>query len=225
MAGIAVVTMAILLDRRRWVSVASVGAYVLGNLQIVREVGPGSPECTQEAFTVLAVNLALVLGVLAYRRQVTRAWQEGRREYEIMVLDLAEAARVEQALRTRRQLLDVALRIAEPVLLGLSRGELDPEDPAVRTEAARAEQILRSLTAIPVGDPGGTGQEMTGMVVSAHERGIALTLSLNIGPDLLPEFVRRNARMLAGALDACPPGSTVQVTVLQLTGEGLRRWS
>lgn len=198
--------------------VTSVGAYVLANLQIIREVGPGSPACTQEAVTVLAVNLALVVGVLAYRRQLTRAWQEGQRQHDIMVADLAEAVRVEQALVTRRHLLDTALRVAEPVLQGLSRGELDPDDPAVRAEAARAERILRSLAVIPVGDPGGAGRELTDLVIRAHERGVALTLSLNVGHDLEPEFVRRNAPMLAAALDACPPGCAVQVTVLQRPG-------
>lgn len=216
LAGIAVVTMAILLDRRRWVIVASVGAYVLGNLQIIREVGPGAPACTQEAFTVLAVNLALVLGVLAYRRQVTRAWQDGRREHDIMVSDLAEAARAEQALRTRRELLDTALRVAEPVLLGLASGELDPDAPEVRTEAARAERILRSLAVIPVGDPGEPGRALTDLVLSAHERGVALTLSLNAGADSQPELIHRWAPMLAGALGACPPDCEVQVTILEL---------
>ena len=216
LAGIAVLSAAILLDRRSWVIVASVAAYVLGNLRIIAEVGSGAPACTQEAVTVLVVNLALILGVLAYRRQLTRAWGDGRRQHDAMLAELAGAARAEQVLRTRRELLGITLRVSEPVLLGLSRGEMDPGDPDVRAQAARAERILRSLAAIPVGDPEGAGRALTDLVLSANDRGIALTLSVSAGLGHRPGDVRGRASMLAGALRACPPGSAVQVTTLRI---------
>jgi hypothetical protein len=86
----------------------------------------------------------------------------------------------------------------------------------VRAQAARAERILRSLAAIPVGDPEGAGRALTDLVLSANDRGIALTLSLSAGLGHRPGDVRVRASMLAGALRACPPGSAVQVTTLRI---------
>jgi hypothetical protein len=88
----------------------------------------------------------------------------------------------------------------------------------VRARAARAERILRSLAAIPVGDPDGAGRALTDLVLAANDRGIALNLSLSAGLGQPPEAVPGRASMLAGALSACPPGSAVQVTTLQVPG-------
>jgi hypothetical protein len=218
LAGIGVASAAIMLDRRRWVLIATVAGYVLGNLQPIREVGPGFPACSQESLSVLAVDIAVILGILAYRRQLARAWGIGQRQHEAMRADLAEAARAHRASETRRGLMDIALRVAEPVLAGLASGELDPADPAVREEAARAERILRSLAAIPVGDAGGAGTSLTDLVLAASDRGVALTLSLNAALDQDPRTVLRAAGMLAAALDECPSGSSAQITVLQASG-------
>jgi len=215
LTGIAVAVAAIMLDGRRTVVLATGVGFLLGCLLAIREVGPGYPGCTQEALSVMVVDAAVLLGLVAYRTQVTRTWTLGRIQRDAAHADLVAAAHARAVSGTRRELLALAMRVAEPVLSGLAEGRLDPADPEVRADCARAEATLRAVATIPVADPGGAGQRLTGLVVAAHERGVELTLSLNADLDQDVDLVRRGADMLSAALAACPSGSTARVTVLQ----------
>ncbi len=97
-----------------------------------------------------------------------------------------QGAAAAEPVRARQAMLGFARSVSEPVMVGLAVGD-GPRGRGHCARAAQAEGILRALTAMPVGDPGGAGQALTGLVLWAHDRGIALTLTLNADLDQDPE--------------------------------------
>jgi hypothetical protein len=206
---------AILMDGRKRVAIAAAVGFAAGNALVALGLGPGTSACHPDVLVDTFVALAGLAGLWAFRRQLIRTWELASEQQAMLAREQSRAAAAVEAIRARQSMLGIARSVAEPVLAGLAAGELDPADPATRARAARAEGILRALAAVPVSDVGGAGQALTGLVLSAHDRGLELTLSLSADLDQSPDTVLEGAGMLDRALGSCPEGSAVQVTVLQ----------
>ena len=215
LVGIAVCVAAILMDGRQRVAVAAAVGFAAGNALVALGLGPGTAACHPDVVVDTFVALAGLAGLWAFRRHLISTWELASAQQSMLAREQSRAAAAAEAIRARQLMLGLARSVAEPVLVGLAEGELDPADPATRARAARAEGVLRALAAVPVADRGGAGQALTGLVLSAHDRGLELTLSLSADLDQSPGTVRSGAGMLDRALGCCPEGSAVQVTVLQ----------
>ena len=215
LVGIAVCVAAILMDGRKRVAVAAAAGFAAGNALVALGLGPGTAACHPDVVVDTFVALAGLAGLWAFRRQLISTWELASEQQAMLAREQSRAAAAVEAIRARQSMLGLARSVAEPVLVGLAEGELDPADPATRARAARAEGILRALAAVPVADVGGAGRALTGLVLSAHDRGLELTLSLSADLDQSPDTVLEGAGMLDRALGSCPEGSAVQVTVLQ----------
>jgi hypothetical protein len=221
LVGIVICVAAILMDGRRRVALASALGFVAGNALVAWGLGPGASACHPDVVVDSLVGLAGLAGLWAFRRHLIQTWALAAHQQQALVHERARVAAAEEAVQARQAMLGFARSVAEPVLVGLAEGTLDPGDPATRARAAHAEGVLRALMAVPVADPGGAGQALTGLVLAAHERGLELRLHLSADLDQAPELVRAGSAMLARALDLCPPGACVMVTVLQ-SGNGLQ---
>ena len=215
LVGIVVCVAAILMDGRKSVAVAAAVGFATGNALVALGLGPGTAACHPDVVVDTFVALAGLAGLWAFRRQLISTWELASEQQAILAREQSRAAAAVEAIRARQSMLGLARSVAEPVLVGLAEGELDPADPATRARAARAEGILRALAAVPVADVGGAGRALTGLVLAAHDRGLELTLSLSADLDQSPDTVLEGAGMLDRALGSCPEGSAVQVTVLQ----------
>jgi hypothetical protein len=215
LVGIVICVAAILMDGRRPVAVAAAMGFVAGNALVAWGLGPGSSACHPDIVVDSLVGLAGLAGLWAFRRHLSQTWALAAQRQQVLAHERARAAAAAEAVRARQAMLGFARSVAEPVMVGLAEGELDPGDPATRARAAHAEGVLRALTVVPVADPGGAGQALTGLVLAAHNRGLELRLHLNADLDQSPELVLAGAAMLGRALVLCPTGSSVMVTVLQ----------
>lgn len=215
-AGMVLVTAAILLDRRATVVLLTTAAFVAGNVVIVRWIAPSDLACVQGAWSILVVDLGVAVAMWAYGRRVATVWRQGRQEWDLMVSQLRGASEVREAIAVRRQLLGIARAVSEPVLSGLARGELDPRDPQVRTRCARAEETLRALSALPTAEPGSAGEVLAGFIVTAHQRGARVTLTVGpeaVGPGAAPVGLPDLLHELGANLR---PDAAVQVTLLRV---------
>ena len=212
---------AILMDGRKSVAVAAAVGFATGNALVALGLGPGTAACHPDVAVDTFVALAGLAGLWAFRRQLISTWELASEQQAILAREQSRAAAAVEAIRARQSMLGLARSVAEPVLVGLAEGELDPADPATRARAAQAEGILRALAAVPVADVGGAGRALTDLVLAAHDRGLELTLSLSADLDQSPDTVLEGAGMLDRALGSCPEGSAVQVTVLQ-ADDGMR---
>lgn len=215
LVGIAVCVAAILMDGRRHVAVAAAAGFAAGNALVGLGLGPGTAACHPDVLVDTFVALAGLAGLWAFRRHLITTWELGSEQQAVLSQEQSRAAAAIAAIRARQAMLGFARSVAEPVMVGLAEGDLDPADPATRARAACAEGILRALAAVPVTDPGGAGQALTGVVLSAHQRGLELTLNLNADLDQSPAAGLEWAGVLEPALGRCPEGSAVQVTLLQ----------
>jgi signal transduction histidine kinase len=220
LVGITVCVAVILMDGRAWAVLATAAGFVAANAVLALGLGPQASDCLPDVVVDTLVGLAGLAGLWAFRHHLIDTWELGREQQVMLAEEQSRAAASAEAVRARLALLGSARAVAEPVLAGLAEGTLDPREPAVRARAARAEGTLRALGAVPVADPGGAGQALTDLVLSADLRGVALTLSLNADLEQGRDLVRGGAGMLARALELCPEGCAVQVTVLQ-AGDGL----
>jgi hypothetical protein len=218
LVGIVVCVAAILMDGRRPVALAAALGFLAGNALVAWGLGPGASACHPDVVVDSLVGLAGLAGLWAFRRHLSQAWALAAHQQQVLVQERARAAAAAEAVRARQAMLGFARSVAEPVMVGLAEGDLDPGDAATRARAAHAEGVLRALTAVPVADPGGAGQVLTGLVLDAHRRGLELALHLNADLDQAPELVLAGAGMLARALALCPSGSAVTITVLQSGG-------
>jgi hypothetical protein len=209
------------MDGRRPVVFAAAVGFVAGNALVAWGLGPGASACQPDVVVDSLVGLAGLAGLWAFRRHLSQTWAMAAERQQVLAQERARAAAAAEAVRARQAMLGFARSVAEPVMVGLAEGGLDPGDAATRARAAHAEGVLRALTAVPVADPGGAGKALTGLVLSAHERGLELALHLNADLDQAPELVLEAAGMLARALALCPSGSAVTITVLQ-SGGGLQ---
>ena len=215
LVGISVCVAAILMDGRKHVALAASAGFAAGNALVALGLGPGAAACRPDVVVDTFVALAGLAGLWAFRRQLISTWELASEQQAMLAREQSRAAAAVEAIRARQAMLGLARSVAEPVLVGLAEGELDPSDPTTRARAARAEGILRALAAVPIADSGGAGQALTRLVLSAHDRGLDLTLSLSADLDQSPDIVLEGAGMLDRALGSCPAGSAVQVTVLQ----------
>lgn len=215
MVGLIVAMAAILLDGRRAVIATAAAGLVAGMLAATAQVGPGQPACVHEAQALVGLYGAALLGGVAYRRRLTQVWRAWESGVAATRMDLAEVVRADEAERTRRDLLDRARTIAEPVLAGVAEGRLDPGDPQVRERSALAEATLRVLGSLPMADAGGGAQAVTALALAAHARGICVHLNLAMDPVQSATRAALGLEMLSAALASCPDGSTVRITVLQ----------
>jgi hypothetical protein len=220
LVGIAICVAAILMDGRRLVALAGAAGFVAGNALVARGLGPGTSGCHPDVVVDTLVALAGLAGLWAFRGNLIQTWVLASQQRGRLAHEHARAAAAAEAVRARQAMLGFARSVAEPVLAGLAEGDLDPGDPQTRAAAAHAEGVLRALTAVPVADPGGAGQALTGLVLAAHRLGLELSLNLHADLDQSPELVLTGAAMLDQALVLCPRGSAVTVTVLQ-SGRGL----
>ena len=215
LVGIAVGVAAILMDGRGWVVVAAASGFAAGNALVAMGLGPATTACHPDVVIDTLVGVAGLAGLWAFRGHLTRTWEQAAEQQATLIRERSRAAVAAEAVRARRSMLGLARSVAEPVLVGLAEGDLDPGDPAVRAWSARAEGTLRALAAVPVADAGGAGRSLMDLVLSAHDRGLELTLGLHADLDQKPDVVLAGAEMLERALAVCPRGSAVQVTVLQ----------
>jgi signal transduction histidine kinase len=212
--GLVVAMAAILLDGRRAVVISTVAGVAGGMLATTAQIGPGNPACVQEQLALLGLFSAALLAGVAYRHQLARAWRIWAAEDAALQSDLAEVARVEEAGRTRHELLGQARGVAEPILAGLAEGRLDPEDEQVRRSSALAEATLRALSTLTVIADGQALREATSVLLAAHARGITVHVTVAAAPDGPESRVFEGTAKVGQALAACPDGSTVRVTVL-----------
>lgn len=217
MAGLAVIYAAVLVDRRTAVVVSAVTAYVVGMLLVIRDIGDPWAVCSQDAWSVLVFNLAIVGALVLFRRLLVKLWEQGQQIHDSRRADAVAQARAEEATRVRREHVDVAHRVAGPILEALASGQADPLDPRTRDAAGRAEGALRALAAIPPSAPPSQAEALAGLVLDAHARGVALHLSLPaglaVGEPLDPD---PGSPVLAQFVAACSAGSTAQLTYLHL---------
>lgn len=217
LAGLAVISAAVLVDRRTTVTLAAVAAYVVGTVMVIGDIGDPGSVCAQDAWSILVFNLAIVVALVLFRRQLESLWAQGQQIHDFLRRDAVGQARSEEAMRVRKEHVDVAQRVAGPILESLASGRADPLDPRIRDEAGRAEGALRALATISAAVPPDQAQALAGLALGAHARGVALHLSLpaqlaaghRLDPDptstVLKEFVA-----------ACPAGSIAQLTYLRL---------
>jgi hypothetical protein len=161
--------------------------------------------------------LAIVGALVLFRRQLEALWNRGHQIHESLRHDAVAQARAEEAARIRQEQIAVAQRVAGPILTDLATGQADPMDPLAREDAGRAEGALRALSAIPPALPPDQAHALAGLVIGAHDRGVALHLSLpsHLAPGNMLE-PDPASEVLAEFLAACPPGSAAQLTYLHL---------
>ena len=217
MAGLAVLCAAVLVDRRTSVILAAVAAYVAGTVLVIVAIGAPGSVCAQDSWAILVFNLAIVVALVLFRRQLEVLWDLGQQINESLRHDAVAQARAEEATRIRREHIAIAQRVAGPILKALATGQADPLDPPTRDDAGRAEGALRALAAIPSALPPDQAEALAGLVLGAHDRGVALHLSLpnHLAPgnSLDPDPA---SPVLGGFVGACPAGSAAQLTYLHL---------
>ena len=217
LAGLAVICAAVLVDRRTSVILAAVAAYVVGTVMVIGDIGDPGSVCAQDAWSILVFNLAIVVALVLFRRQLESLWAQGQQIHDSLRRDAVTQARSEEATRVRQEHIVVAQRVAGPILEALASGQADPLDPRTRDEAGRAEGALRALATISAAVPPDQAQALAGLVIGAHARGVALHLSLPAhlaaGHPLDPD---PTSPVLEEFVAACPAGSTAQLTYLHL---------
>lgn len=217
LAGLAVICAAVLVDRRTSVILVAVAAYVVGTVLVIGDIGDPGSVCAQDAWSILVFNLAIVVALVLFRRQLESLWAQGQQIHDSVRRDAVTQARAEEATRVRQEHIAVAQRVAGPILDALASGQADPLDPRTRDGAGRAEGALRALATISASVPPDQAQALAGLVLSAHTRGVALHLSLPAhlaaGHPLDPD---PTSPVLKEFVAACPAGSTAQLTYLHL---------
>lgn len=217
LAGLAIICAVVLVDRRAPVILAAIAAYVVGTVMVIGDIGDSGSVCAQDAWSILVFNLAIVVALVLFRRQLVSLWEQGEQIHDSLRRDAVTRARSEEATRVRQEHIDVAQRVAGPILEALASGHADPLDPGTRDEAGRAEGALRALATISAGVPPDQAQALAGLVLDAHARGVSLHLSLPAhlaaGHPLDPD---PTSPVLGEFVASCPAGSTAQLTYLHL---------
>ena len=184
---------------------------------MIGDIGDPGSVCAQDAWSILVFNLAIVVALVLFRRQLESLWDQGQQIHDSLRRDAVTRARADEATRVRQEHIDVAQRVAGPILEALATGQADPLDPRTRDEAGRAEGALRALATISAAVRPDQAQSLAGLVLGAHARGVTLHLSLPAhlaaGHPLAPD---PTSPVLEEFVAACPAGSIAQLTYLHL---------
>lgn len=217
LAWLAVVSAAVLVDRRPTVILVALATGTVGTVIVIEGVGDFESICTQDAWSILVFNVAIVGALVMFRRRLVALWEQGQEIHERVREETVAKARSDEMGRIRREHLEVAHRVAAPLLGALATGQADPLDPDTRNAAGHAESTLRALAAIPPTLPAEQAAALTRVVLAAHERTVTLQLSL---PSHLPAGNQPSRDQISPVLFAfvasCPAGSAAQLTYLRV---------
>lgn len=217
-AALVVTVAAVLLDGRVWVTVSTAGAYLVADLAVA--ISPSCADaCRAESLSLIAVDMAVVAAVIAFRHRLTTTWEVGQQAWAARAAEQQRTAEARAVAAVRTRMLAFAGQVAEPILEGLARGELSSADTEVHARASRAEATLRALAAVPPTAPVGAYDALAGFVAEAHRRDVELRLSLPAG---VPEDIDapRLGNLLQQLLDMAPAGTILQMTILTGAGNG-----
>ena len=216
LAWLAVVSAAVLVDRRPTVVLVALATGTVGTVIVIEGVGDFESVCAQDAWSVLVFNVAIVGALVMFRRRLVALWEQGQEIHERVREETVAKARSDEMTRIRLEHLEVANRVAAPILGALAIGQADPLDPGTRIAAGHAESTLRALAAIPPTLPAEQAAALTRLVLAAHDRTVTLQLSL---PSHLPAGKQLNQDLVSPVLfafvAACPPGTAAQLTYLR----------
>ena len=213
LAGVAVAAGAVLLDRRGWVVLATMVAFVGGNASALRQVGEVGSGCVADGWSTVATNLAVILALWVFGRQLHRLWAMGREEQLRAAAALARAARYEEQARVRADLLGFARSVFEPLLTQIADGRMDPGDPLVRARCGQTESTLRSLSAAALVETASVSALFVNLIRECHPMDVTPILKGN--PSAIPEQATAELGLRLAVLPGCAQeGSPLVVTVL-----------
>lgn len=213
-AGLTVGAYAAILDARRRALIGSIVGTWVGFAIAIATLEGATAKCERDTVVFAVLHTGIVLALAASRRNHARIWERGRIAAEEAWRDRLTAASELAAAMLRDRTADFAQAIAQPLMVGLADGTLDPADPEVRTRAGAAEAALRTLGAVPNGCSEETFEAFVAAVEAAYGRGIALHLHMATDREPVASQRPQLAGRLLAFVAACPENANAQVTVL-----------